>query len=58
MEWISINWENVPLETQILVKHSGGIEGIHWFSGQWQFWYSGRACSVEFLESITHYIVI
>lgn len=58
MEWIKIKWEDAPFEKQILVKHNGGIDGIHWFSGNWKFWYSGKACCPEFLKSITHYIIL
>lgn len=58
MNWIEINWSEVPLEQQVLVKHPFGVEGIHFWNGCWKYWYTGKPCSADFLGTITHYIVV
>lgn len=55
MEWININEQAMPLETDIIVKHKYGVEAIHFASAGWKYWYTGKAVELETLKNITHW---
>lgn len=57
MIWISIKETSMPLEKDIIVKHSHGIDAIHFFNHKWTFWYSNKHCSEDFLKNITHWML-
>lgn len=53
--WISVEKENMPLETDLIVKHPFGVEAIHFFNAEWTFWYTGKSCGSDLIKSITHW---
>lgn len=53
--WISVEEENMPLETDLIVKHPFGVEAIHFFNAEWTFWYTGKSCGSDLIKSITHW---
>ena len=53
--WISVEDENMPLETDLIVKHPFGVEAIHFFNAEWTFWYTGKSCGSDLIKSITHW---
>ena len=55
MDWINVEDERPPLETDIIVKHKYGVEAIHFFSGKWTYWYSNTPVETSVLQSITHW---
>lgn len=55
MNWIDIEKEDMPLETDIIVSHKYGVEAIHFFNAHWKFWYSKEPVKIELLKSITHW---
>jgi len=54
-DWISVEDENMPLETDIIVKHPFGVEAIHFFNAEWKFWYTGKTCGSDLIKNITHW---
>lgn len=55
MNWISINDQQMPLETDIIVSHKYGIEAIHFFNAQWWYWYCKKVVPESVLKNITHW---
>jgi len=57
-DWVSVEDESMPLETDIIVKHPFGVEAIHFLNANWRFWYTGNVCDNDLLKGITHFKII
>lgn len=53
--WVPIEKEPMPLETDILVKHQYGVEAIHFFGATWRYWYTNEEVRKDVMASATHW---
>lgn len=55
--WVAFNPNKLPLETQIIIEHKHGIEGIHFFNHKWAYWYSGKEVDPQVFETAIRFMI-
>lgn len=57
-EWLSVDRNLIPLETDIIVRHKFGIEAIHYINHEWRYWYTGKIVDIHVLQTMTHFMIV